>query len=65
MHEECHLKGIQGPEKSGVNHLPPFLFGETEETLEEEKVDLLRETKKKSNDNLFMTKWRRISHIEG
>lgn len=49
-------KGIKRPKKAEVNYLPPFPFGETEETLEKERVDLLSEIKKKDNDKVVCAK---------
>ncbi|KAL7872108.1 hypothetical protein SRHO_G00070910 [Serrasalmus rhombeus] len=49
---EPHLKGIKRPKKAEVNYLPPFPFGETEETLEKARVDLLHEVKKRDSDKL-------------
>lgn len=43
--EEGSPKGIKRPKKAEVNYLPPLPFGETEETLERERLDLLMEKK--------------------
>ncbi|KAL6471719.1 hypothetical protein MHYP_G00203690 [Metynnis hypsauchen] len=43
-------KGIKRPRKAEVNHLPPHPFGETEESTEVERLDLLSEVKKKHNE---------------
>ncbi|XP_051272765.1 uncharacterized protein LOC127372883 [Dicentrarchus labrax] len=48
--EEGSLKGFKRPKKAEVNYLPPLPFGETEETLEKERLDLLKEIKKKNNE---------------
>ncbi|XP_056118324.1 uncharacterized protein LOC130095593 [Rhinichthys klamathensis goyatoka] len=47
--ETSCLKGMKIPRKAEVNYLPPFPFGETEKTLEKERVDLLKEIQKKNN----------------
>ncbi|XP_019205875.1 uncharacterized protein LOC102075923 [Oreochromis niloticus] len=44
--EEGSLKGFKRAKKAEVNYLPPLPFGETEETLEMERLDLLKEMKK-------------------
>ncbi|KAK2841292.1 hypothetical protein Q7C36_012871 [Tachysurus vachellii] len=51
--EKSCLKGTKRPRKAEVNYLPPFPFGETEETLEKERVDLLKEIQKKNNKKLI------------
>ncbi|KAL7826197.1 hypothetical protein SRHO_G00339350 [Serrasalmus rhombeus] len=47
---EAPAKGIKRPKKAEVNYLPPHPFGETEESLEMERLDLLSEVKKKHNE---------------
>ena len=42
-------KGLKRPKKAEVNYLPPLPHGETEETMEEERVVLLTEVKKTNN----------------
>ncbi|KAJ4924080.1 hypothetical protein JOQ06_000321 [Pogonophryne albipinna] len=46
-------KGIKRPKKAEVNYLPPLPFGETGDTLERERIDLLNEIKKKNNDKII------------
>lgn len=36
-----------------MNYLPPLPSGETQDTLEKERVDLLREIKKKNNEKII------------
>ncbi|KAI7789835.1 hypothetical protein IRJ41_007412 [Triplophysa rosa] len=42
--------------KAEVNYLPPLPFGETEETLEKERLNLLKEIKKKNNERAINEK---------
>lgn len=51
--EEGLPKGIKRPKKAEVNYLPPLPSGETEDTLEKERVHLLREIKKKNNEKII------------
>lgn len=44
--KEGSLKGFKRAKKAEVNYLPPLPFGETEETLEKERLDQLKEMKK-------------------
>ncbi|XP_021325588.1 uncharacterized protein [Danio rerio] len=46
-------KGFKRPRKAEVNYLPPFPFGETGESLEKERLDLLNEIRKKNNKNII------------
>ncbi|CAI5674046.1 uncharacterized protein LOC109194394 isoform X4 [Oreochromis niloticus] len=43
--------GVKKPKKAEVNYCPTYPAGETAETLEEIRVDLLSEVKKKNNDH--------------
>ncbi|KAJ4937553.1 hypothetical protein JOQ06_002188 [Pogonophryne albipinna] len=52
-------KGIKRPKKAEVNYLPPLPFGETGDTLERERIDLLNEIKKKNNDKIIGEKMER------
>lgn len=54
--EEGSLKGIKRPKKAEVNYLPPLPFGETKETLEKERLDLLKETNKRNNERAINEK---------
>lgn len=54
--EEGSSKGIKRPKKAEVNYLPPLPLGETEETLEKERLDLLKEIKKKNNEKMINEK---------
>ncbi|XP_035245407.1 uncharacterized protein LOC118211929 isoform X2 [Anguilla anguilla] len=42
-------KNVKKPKKAEVNYLPPYPAGETRETLENERVRLIEEMKKKDN----------------
>ncbi|KAI4807937.1 hypothetical protein KUCAC02_027709, partial [Chaenocephalus aceratus] len=55
-------KGIKRPKKAEVNQfppLPPLPIGETGDTLERERIDLLNEIKKKNNDKIIGEKMER------
>ncbi|XP_041804801.1 uncharacterized protein LOC121614792 [Chelmon rostratus] len=54
--EEGSSKGIKRPKKAEVNYLPPLPLGETEETVEKERLDLLKEIKKKNNGKIINEK---------
>ncbi|XP_076732440.1 uncharacterized protein LOC143413388 [Maylandia zebra] len=54
--EEGSLKGFKRAKKAEVNYLPPLPFGETEETLEMDRLDLLKEMKKKNNERAINEK---------
>ncbi|XP_060769976.1 uncharacterized protein LOC132881491 isoform X1 [Neoarius graeffei] len=49
-------KGIRRPKKAEVNYLPPLPLGQTKETMDEERVDLLTEVKKTNNDKIISEK---------
>ena len=51
--EEGSSKGIKKPKRAEVNYLPPLPLGETEDSLEKERVDLLQEVKKKNNGKII------------
>lgn len=55
-HEKQPAKNIKKPRKAEVNYLPPHLHGETEETLEQERVKLLDEVKKRNNQQIINEK---------
>lgn len=46
-------KGIKRPKKAEVNYLPLLPLGETEYSLEKERLDLLQEVKKKNNEKII------------
>ncbi|XP_076020564.1 uncharacterized protein LOC143011539 [Genypterus blacodes] len=48
-HEQAPAKNVKKPKKAEVNYLPPHPQGETSESLEKERVDLLREVTKRDN----------------
>lgn len=48
--ERAPAKGIKRPKRAEVNYLPPHPSGETEESLEMKRLDLLSEVKKKHNE---------------
>lgn len=54
--EEGSVKGFKRPRKAEVNYLPPLPFGETEDSLEKERLDLLKEIKKKNNERAIYEK---------
>lgn len=49
-------KSLKKAKKSEVNYLPPHPQGETDETLEKERVDLLYEYKKRDNTKIINVK---------
>ncbi|KAF6726478.1 Sterile alpha motif domain-containing protein 3, partial [Oryzias melastigma] len=49
-------KNIKKPRKAEVNYLPPHPQGETESSLEQERVELLTEVKKRNNSQVIKTK---------
>ncbi|XP_034052381.1 uncharacterized protein LOC117532895 [Gymnodraco acuticeps] len=63
-------KGIKRPKKAEVNYLPLLPFGETKDTLEKERVELLTEVKKKNNEKIVAEKmdktfsYRRLQVVE-
>ncbi|XP_037634305.1 sterile alpha motif domain-containing protein 3-like [Sebastes umbrosus] len=48
-HEKASAKNIKKPRKAEVNYLPPHPQGETEGSLEHQRVELLNEVKKRNN----------------
>lgn len=54
--KRVQLKALKGKKKTEVNYLPPLPFGETEETLENERLYLLKEMKKKNNERTINEK---------
>jgi len=54
--ERTPAKNLKKAKKSEVNYLPPHPKGETDETLEKERLDLLYESKKKDNNQLIKEK---------
>ncbi|XP_076616611.1 uncharacterized protein LOC143339324 [Chaetodon auriga] len=56
-------KGIKKPKKAEVNYLPPLPIGDTEATLEKERVDMLQEIKKKNNERIISEKMERSFSI--
>ncbi|XP_028281977.1 uncharacterized protein LOC114448919 isoform X2 [Parambassis ranga] len=57
--ENGRTKGIKRPKKAEVNYLPPLPFGDTVDTLEQERQDLLKEATKKNNDGVIADKMER------
>ncbi|KAF7225070.1 transcript variant X3 [Nothobranchius furzeri] len=49
-------KNVRKPKKAEVNYLPPHPSGESEETLERERLELVEETKKRNNAKLIAEK---------
>ncbi|XP_051948707.1 uncharacterized protein LOC127619765 [Xyrauchen texanus] len=54
--ERTPAKNIKKPKKAEVNYLPPHPLGETDETLEKERVELLFEVKKRDNNQTICQK---------
>ncbi|XP_074546285.1 uncharacterized protein LOC141810709 [Halichoeres trimaculatus] len=59
LNENGSYKGIKRPKKAEVNYLPPLPFGDTEATLEKERVDMLQEIDKKNNEKIIAKKMER------
>uniref|UniRef100_A0A9J8A6J0 Uncharacterized protein n=1 Tax=Cyprinus carpio carpio TaxID=630221 RepID=A0A9J8A6J0_CYPCA len=55
-HEKAPAKNIKKPRKAEVNFLPPHPQGETEESLENERVELLNEVKRGVNYQIISEK---------
>lgn len=49
-------KNVKKPKKAEVNYLPPHPIGESQDTLEEERLQLLDEVKKKNNAKIIADK---------
>ncbi|XP_029923227.1 uncharacterized protein LOC115370376 [Myripristis murdjan] len=54
--DKTPAKNLKKAKKSEVNYLPPHPLGETDETLEKERVELLYEYKKRDNDRTISEK---------
>ncbi|XP_051519995.1 uncharacterized protein LOC127421196 isoform X1 [Myxocyprinus asiaticus] len=54
--ERTPAKNVKKPKKAEVNYLPPHPHGETDETLEKERVELLNEVKKRDNNQTVCLK---------
>lgn len=46
-------KNAKKPKKAEVNYLPPYPAGETEESLEQERIQLLTEIQKRDNNKVI------------
>ncbi|XP_039885343.1 sterile alpha motif domain-containing protein 3-like [Simochromis diagramma] len=55
-HEKTPSKNLKQPRKAEVNYLPPHPQGETEESLEKERLELLDEVKKRNNYRIISEK---------
>ncbi|XP_024658714.2 uncharacterized protein LOC112430002 [Maylandia zebra] len=55
-HEKTPSKNLKKPRKAEVNYLPPHPQGETEESLEKERLELLDEVKKRNNYRIISEK---------
>lgn len=55
-HERTPSKNVKKPRKAEVNYLPPLPHGETEESLETERLQLLDEVKKRNNCRIISEK---------
>nr|XP_024659897.1 sterile alpha motif domain-containing protein 3-like [Maylandia zebra] len=56
LHEKAPAKNVKKPKKSEVNYLPPHPQGETEESLEYGRVELLSEVRKRDNCQIISDK---------
>lgn len=64
-HEKAPAKNVKRPKKSEVNYLPPHPQGETEESLEHERVELLSEVRKRDNCPIIIEEMQRHSLFTG
>ncbi|KAL2093349.1 hypothetical protein ACEWY4_010661 [Coilia grayii] len=53
---QAPAKNLKRPRRAEVNYLPPCPVGETQESLEKERLDLLYEVKKKHNERIIAAK---------
>lgn len=54
--EKAPAKNVKKPKRAEVNFLPPFPAGETKESLEKDRMDLIYEVKKKHNEKVVTEK---------
>lgn len=60
--DSAPAKNVKRPKKAEVNYLPPHPVGENQDTLEKERLELVDETKKKSNSKAIEEKmWKTFS----
>ncbi|XP_060782223.1 interferon-induced very large GTPase 1-like [Neoarius graeffei] len=64
-HEKAPAKNIKKPRKAEVNSLPPHPQGITEGTLEQERVELLNEVKKRNNCQIINDKMAKTFSLRG
>lgn len=55
-HEKAPAKNVKRPKKAEVNYLPPHPQGETEESLERGRLELLHEVRKRDNCHIISGK---------
>ncbi|GAA6221199.1 uncharacterized protein LOC102079676 [Lates japonicus] len=55
-HEQAPAKNVKKPKRAEANYLPPHPQGETNGSLEKERVDLLREVTKRDNSQVVAEK---------
>lgn len=55
-HEQTPAKNVKKPKKAEANYLLPFPQGETSESLEKERVELLCEIMKRENSQVVAEK---------
>lgn len=63
VHEKAAAKNVKKPRKAEVNFLPPHAQGETDESLEKERMELLTEVKKRNNGQIVSQKMARTFSI--
>lgn len=54
--DKVPAKSVKKPKRAEVNYLPPHPVGESQETLDQERVELLNEVKKRNNANIIADK---------
>ncbi|XP_034538945.1 uncharacterized protein LOC117812354 [Notolabrus celidotus] len=57
--EKTPAKNVKKARKGEANYLPPHPLGETKESLEQQRLDLLSEVKKRNNSNIIGEKMER------
>ena len=60
VHDRTPAKNVKKPKKAEVNYLPPHAQGETTESLEKEREELLTEVMKRDNSNVIAQKMAKI-----
>ncbi|KAL7833671.1 hypothetical protein AOLI_G00286310 [Acnodon oligacanthus] len=54
--DSAPAKNLKKPKKAEVNYLPPYPTGETKESLEKVRIELIEEVKKRDNEKIISEK---------